>query len=92
MAGGRLIYVGAGTSGRLALQDAVELNPTHAYAMGLSLMTDAISVLLMDFSGAVVDHALVQMPEMTRVRLERPGRRWAPGRANTRRHSSSKAS
>ena len=45
---------------------AVELNPTHAYAMGLSLMTDAISVLLMDFSGAVVDHALVQMPEMTR--------------------------
>ena len=42
---------------------AVELNPTHAYAMGWSLMTDAISV---DFSGAVVDHALVQMPEMTR--------------------------
>ena len=31
VAGGRLIYVGAGTSGRLALQDAVELNPTFSW-------------------------------------------------------------
>ena len=30
--GGRLIYVGAGTSGRLALLDAVELPPTYGIA------------------------------------------------------------
>lgn len=30
-AGGRLIYVGAGTSGRLGLQDAVELFPTFSW-------------------------------------------------------------
>lgn len=30
-AGGRLIYVGAGTSGRLALLDSVELNPTFSW-------------------------------------------------------------
>lgn len=31
MAGGRLIYIGAGTSGRLALQDAAELPPTFGF-------------------------------------------------------------
>lgn len=30
-AGGRLIYIGAGTSGRLAMQDAVELPPTFGF-------------------------------------------------------------
>ncbi|HYC36256.1 MAG TPA: N-acetylmuramic acid 6-phosphate etherase [Usitatibacter sp.] len=30
-AGGRLIYMGAGTSGRLALLDSVELNPTFSW-------------------------------------------------------------
>lgn len=30
--GGRLVYVGAGTSGRLALLDAVELTPTFGFA------------------------------------------------------------
>jgi N-acetylmuramic acid 6-phosphate etherase len=33
--GGRLIYVGAGTSGRLALLDAVELPPTYGIATDL---------------------------------------------------------
>lgn len=31
--GGRLIYVGAGTSGRLAVQDGTELNPTFGWPM-----------------------------------------------------------
>ena len=31
LAGGRLVYVGAGTSGRLALQDAAELPPTFGF-------------------------------------------------------------
>ena len=30
-AGGRLVYVGAGTSGRLGMQDAVELYPTFSW-------------------------------------------------------------
>src|ERR1700753_4054864 len=29
MQGGRLVYVGAGTSGRIAVQDGVELTPTY---------------------------------------------------------------
>lgn len=37
-AGGRLIYLGAGTSGRLALQDAVELLPTFGFTRSLVLL------------------------------------------------------
>jgi len=36
--GGRLIYVGAGTSGRLALQDAAELPPTFGFDRTLVLL------------------------------------------------------
>jgi N-acetylmuramic acid 6-phosphate etherase len=37
-AGGRLIYIGAGTSGRLAMQDAVELPPTFGFENFLVLL------------------------------------------------------
>lgn len=37
-AGGRLIYIGAGTSGRLAMQDAVELAPTFGFERFLVLL------------------------------------------------------
>ena len=37
-AGGRLIYIGAGTSGRLALQDAAELPPTFGFTRTLVLL------------------------------------------------------
>ncbi|MBS3933124.1 MAG: N-acetylmuramic acid 6-phosphate etherase [Truepera sp.] len=37
-AGGRLIYLGAGTSGRLALQDAAELPPTFGFDGALALI------------------------------------------------------
>lgn len=36
--GGRLVYVGAGTSGRLALQDAAELPPTFGFANTVVLL------------------------------------------------------
>lgn len=36
--GGRLVYVGAGTSGRLALQDAAELPPTFGFDRTLVLL------------------------------------------------------
>lgn len=37
-AGGRLIYLGAGTSGRLALQDAAELPPTFGFERTAALL------------------------------------------------------
>ena len=37
-AGGRLIYIGAGTSGRLAMQDAAELLPTFGFENTLVLL------------------------------------------------------
>ena len=37
-AGGRLVYAGAGTSGRLALQDAAELPPTFGFERTLVLL------------------------------------------------------
>lgn len=37
-AGGRLIYVGAGTSGRLAVQDAAELPPTFNFERALAVL------------------------------------------------------
>ena len=37
-AGGRLVYIGAGTSGRLALQDAAELVPTFGFERAVVLM------------------------------------------------------
>lgn len=36
--GGRLVYVGAGTSGRIALQDAAELPPTFGFERALVLL------------------------------------------------------
>lgn len=37
-AGGRIIYIGAGTSGRLAVQDAAELPPTFGFTRTLVLL------------------------------------------------------
>lgn len=37
-AGGRLVYIGAGTSGRLALQDAAELVPTFGFERAVVLL------------------------------------------------------
>ena len=36
--GGRLVYIGAGTSGRLALQDAAELPPTFGFSRAVVLL------------------------------------------------------
>lgn len=38
MAGGRLIYLGAGTSGRLAVQDAAELPPTFGFERAYAVL------------------------------------------------------
>ncbi len=53
-AGGRLIYVGAGTSGRLGLLDSVELNPTFSWPAERSpaLLAGGASALYKAVEGA----------------------------------------
>ena len=44
----------------------IQIAPDYAYSLGVALMTDAMSVLLMDFSGGVVGYEYVEMPVMSR--------------------------
>lgn len=44
----------------------IEIAPRHAYSLGVALMTDAMSVVLMDFAGNVVAYDYVEMPVMSR--------------------------
>jgi N-acetylmuramic acid 6-phosphate etherase len=68
--GGRLVYVGAGTSGRLAVQDGAELIPTFSWPQNrlLLLMAGGKDALLQSVEGAedAVDQAirLVQQHEI----------------------------
>src|SRR5437588_12973216 len=59
--GGRLVYVGAGTSGRLAVQDGAELIPTFSWPQDrlLLLMAGGREALLKSIEGAEdeVEHA-----------------------------------
>jgi len=56
-AGGRLIYLGAGTSGRIAVQDAAELLPTFGWPpeRALALMAGGDGALLRAVEGAEDD-------------------------------------
>ena len=60
MAGGRLFYQGAGTSGRLAVLDAVELIPTFGVSPGvvIGLIAGGPSAMLAAVEGAEDDPAL----------------------------------
>ena len=53
-------------SGRGQPSVALSLNPTAAYAFGVSIMTDALVVVLMDFQGAVAFQSKVLMRDVTR--------------------------
>lgn len=44
----------------------IAIAPGYAFSLGLALMTDAMSILLMDFAGNVVDYAYFDMPVMSR--------------------------
>jgi N-acetylmuramic acid 6-phosphate etherase len=63
--GGRLVYVGAGTSGRLAVQDGAELIPTFSWPQErlLLLMAGGRNALLRSVEGAedAVDQAVRQV-------------------------------
>jgi len=56
--GGRLVYVGAGTSGRLALNDAVELEPTFGFDRALVLLAGDASRRASEEAEDDVDEAL----------------------------------
>ena len=55
--GGRLIYAGAGTSGRLALQDAAELLPTFGFDRTLVLLAGGVEAGARAREGAEDDQA-----------------------------------
>ena len=54
-AGGRLVYLGAGTSGRLALQDAAELPPTFGFTRAVTLLAGGESADATAVEGAEDD-------------------------------------
>jgi N-acetylmuramic acid 6-phosphate etherase len=58
-AGGRLIYVGAGTSGRLGVLDSVELYPTFSWPheRAVALLAGGIDAMFVAVEGAEDDHA-----------------------------------
>ena len=66
-AGGRLVYLGAGTSGRLALQDAAELPPTFGFERAQTLLAGGESADERAVEGAEDDE------DEARERLERLG-------------------
>ncbi len=57
-AGGRLIYVGAGTSGRLGVLDSVELNPTFSWPRdrAIGLLAGGQEAMFAAVEGAEDDH------------------------------------
>jgi N-acetylmuramic acid 6-phosphate etherase len=59
-AGGRLVYVGAGTSGRLGLLDSVELNPTFSWPheRTVALLAGGAAAVYQAVEGAEDDFAL----------------------------------
>jgi N-acetylmuramic acid 6-phosphate etherase len=56
-AGGRLVYVGAGTSGRLAVQDGVELVPTYNWPLDrlVFLLAGGVAAMTRSVEGAEDD-------------------------------------
>ena len=58
-AGGRLIYVGAGTSGRLGVLDGVELHPTFSWPheRAVSLLAGGVNAMFEAIEGAEDDRA-----------------------------------
>ena len=55
---------GNGRRGQPSVEIAI--NPQHAYSLGIALMTDALSIVLMDFAGNVIEHENFILPVMSR--------------------------
>lgn len=70
--GGRLIYAGAGTSGRIATQDAAELPPTFSwpYERAIPIMAGGDTALVRAVEGAE-DNAELARSELVAIKLAR---------------------
>ena len=55
--------VASGKRGQLST--SIEIVPEYAYAFGTTILWDAIAVVLMDFSGRVVDRRFTEVPAFT---------------------------
>ena len=68
--GGRIILVGAGTSGRIAVQDGVELAPTYGWPMErLTFLLAGGERALVESSEAAEDDAALAIDEITRCKI-----------------------
>ncbi len=54
--------VSSGKRGQLSVN--VEIVPEYAYALGIAIMWDAVAVILMDFSGRILDRRIAAMTSM----------------------------
>ncbi len=55
----------SGKRGQPSIEIAIA--PNHAFSLGVALMTDAMSIALMDFAGNVVAYDHCEMPDMSRA-------------------------
>jgi predicted NBD/HSP70 family sugar kinase len=55
--------VASGKRGQLSTN--IEIVPEYAYAFGAAILWDAIAVVLMDFSGRVIDRRITEVPVLT---------------------------
>lgn len=69
-AGGRLIYVGAGTSGRLAVLDAAECIPTFGTDQVIGILAGAPRAMFRPVEGAEDDSELA-LHDLRRIKLSR---------------------
>lgn len=65
--------VSSGKRGQLSIN--VEIAPEYAFSFGVSIMTDAVAVALMDFSGKVLDQRLAAMTLMSHDKVVRQVRK-----------------
>lgn len=59
--------VASGKRGQLST--SIEIVPEYAYAFGTAILWDAIAVVLMDFSGRVVDRRITEVPAFSHDRV-----------------------
>jgi len=69
--------VSSGKRGQLSVN--IEIVPEYAFSFGISIMTDALAVALIDFSGNVMDQRLVAMKLMSHDEVVSQSRRVIDG-------------
>lgn len=69
---GLILKDGRQVSGQRGQPSAIlTINPTYAYTMGVSIMADSLTLLLLDFAGGAVDVVTPKLPDLTREAIVR---------------------